>query len=158
MHSPTVALSMNNERRRCITCGIEKPGDSFPRDGARGSQKDECSQCFEKFRMVRHVGRLMDDNMSPQQLAKLFGNLAQELVWSVTADDIRDMPVGVRIKSANVLIELKQLMEGRPTRIISYQNIDSRAGLLKAIHAELERRNITIDVTPASGEPTHGGG
>jgi len=157
MHSTTVAMnSMNNGRCRCITCDIEKPNTEFFLNGTRGSRKDECILCFEKFRAVRHVERLMDVNMAPEQLAKLFGNLAQEMIWSVTADDIINMPVGVRIKSAQTLIELKQLMEGRPTRIISYQNIDSRAGLLKAMHAELERRGLTIDVTPTSAEPTHG--
>jgi len=94
--------------------------------------------------------------MTPQQLAKLFGNLAQEFVWSVTADDIKDTPVGVRIKSADILIGLKQLMEGRPTRIISYQNIDKQTDLLKAMHAEMQRRGMTIDVTPTSVETTHG--
>lgn len=151
MPSTAVAMmSMDNGRCRCITCGIEKPNEEFPRDGARGSRKDECILCYNRFRKARHVERLMDVNMAPEQLAKLFGNLAQEMVWSVTADDILDMPVGTRIKSAQTLIELKQLMEGRPTRIISYQNIDSRAGLLKAMHAELERRGLTIDVTPTS--------
>ena len=156
MHSPTVGQSMDRMRIRCVTCGFVKSETDFWVQGARGSRKDECIICFERFRKVRHVERLVDDNMTPQQLAKLFGNLAQEFIWSVTADDIRDTPVGVRIKSADVLIGLKQLMEGRPTRIISYQNIDSRAGLLKAMHAELERRGLTIDVTPTNAEPTHG--
>jgi len=156
MHSTTVALSMDNGRRRCITCSIEKPDTAFFLAGARGSRQDECILCFEKFREARHIERLMDDNMPPQQLAKLCGNLAQEFIYSVTVEDIDKTPIGVRIKSAETLIGLKQLMEGRPTRIISYHNIDSRSELLKAIHAELESRGKTIDVTPASVETTHG--
>ena len=54
-----------------------------------------------------------------------------------------------------VSLGIEQLMEGRPTRIISYQNIDKQTDLLRAMHNEMQRRGMTIDVTPTSAELTH---
>ena len=55
---------------------------------------------------------------------------------------------------AGMMVDKRQLLRGEPTQVIKIQDIRKLDEMAKALHEEMERRGMLIDVTPEkSSEP-----
>ncbi len=55
---------------------------------------------------------------------------------------------------AGMMVDKRQLLRGEPTQVIKIQDIRKLDEMAKALHEEIERRGMLIDVTPEkSSEP-----
>lgn len=129
----------------CVTCEKPRPVRQFRK---YGSQAGECDVCHYKLRDFRRYEKLFEEPITPKQLSRLCSNLAHDmLLEGINYKKIKDAKLSEVVRSADTLFSISQTLEGRPTRIISYKDRQSRSELLKAMTEELMRRSMTIDVT-----------
>ena len=91
-----------------------------------------------------------------KQMVKLLEDRAHRCLTDM--DDFAMAGAGVRdlAVSSGIMIDKAQLLRGEPTQITKITDMREIDEKLKAVHAEMERRGMLIDVTlekPAEGEP-----
>ena len=53
---------------------------------------------------------------------------------------------------AGMMVDKRQLLRGEPTQVIKIQDIRKLDEMAKALHEEMERRGLLVDVTPEAGD------
>jgi hypothetical protein len=91
------------------------------------------------FRLEDHIERLKD------KIDQVLEGITQE---KIDASKARDLAI-----TYGVLIDKMQLLEGKPTQILSVEERRDLRELLPALLAEAERRQITVrtDTAPVNG-------
>ena len=53
---------------------------------------------------------------------------------------------------AGMMVDKRQLLRGEPTQVIKIQDVRKLDEMAKALHEEMERRGMLVDVTPEKGD------
>ena len=93
------------------------------------------------------IGRVKTD-----VFLNLLDGRAKQILESIDEMDIMQASLKDKVIASGILLEKRQLLSGEPTQIISSAERESLSDLIPALVHEAERRGLTIDVDPQTGE------
>lgn len=83
-----------------------------------------------------------------ENLKELYAYIAPKILASITDEDIRKASLQQKITSAAIATDKLQILDGKATHRLEVEDRRALSELLPILRKEMERRDMTIDVTP----------
>lgn len=102
----------------------------------------------------RGAGTVIDraKQVKTQDLIDLLDTNSHAILSSIDELDLAEASLKDKAIAAGIMLEKRALLRGEPTQILSYEERKNLTELMPALMQEMERRGMTVELTPAEYE------